>query len=128
MSIASALIEILLAVPPALRVTAPLSPPPVKPAPAITSLISPAGGVRGLCHLNGKLVGTTLGTIGTGTWQGTAIANTYLGTGINANKIANGSVTSTEFQYINSLSSNAQTQLDSKPNKSFVTAIAVALG
>ena len=76
----------------------------------------------------GQTTITTLGTIGTGTWQGTAIANAYLGTGINANKIANGSVTSTEFQYINTLSSNAQTQLDSKPNKSFVTAIAVALG
>ncbi len=33
---------------------------------------------------------------------------------IDATKIANGSVTSTEFQYINSLSSNAQTQLDAK--------------
>ena len=51
MFIAFALTEILLAVPTASRVTAPLSPPPVKPSPAITSLISPAGGVRGLCHL-----------------------------------------------------------------------------
>src|SRR6056300_1073035 len=33
---------------------------------------------------------------------------------INATKIADGSVTSTEFQFINSLSSNAQTQLDAK--------------
>ena len=33
---------------------------------------------------------------------------------IDATKIADGSVTSTEFQYINSLSSNAQTQLDAK--------------
>ena len=33
---------------------------------------------------------------------------------IDATKIADGSVTSTEFQYINSLTSNAQTQLDSK--------------
>ena len=33
---------------------------------------------------------------------------------IDATKIANGSVTSTEFQYINTLSSNAQTQLDAK--------------
>ena len=71
---------------------------------------------------------TALGTITTGTWQGTAVANGYLGTGINANKLANGSVTNTEFKYINSLSSNAQTQLDSKPAKSFVTAMAIALG
>ena len=34
--------------------------------------------------------------------------------GIDATKIADGTVTSTEFQYINSLSSNAQTQLDAK--------------
>ena len=33
---------------------------------------------------------------------------------INAEKIADGSVTNTEFQYINSLSSNAQTQIDAK--------------
>ena len=33
---------------------------------------------------------------------------------IDATKIADGSVTSTEFQYINTLSSNAQTQLDGK--------------
>lgn len=37
-----------------------------------------------------------------------------LATGIDATKIADGSVTSTEFQYINTLTSNAQTQLDSK--------------
>lgn len=37
-----------------------------------------------------------------------------IGSGIDAASIANGSVSNTEFQYINSLSSNAQTQLDSK--------------
>ena len=39
---------------------------------------------------------------------------TTLASGIDATKIADGTVTSTEFQYINSLSSNAQTQLDAK--------------
>ena len=34
--------------------------------------------------------------------------------GIDATKIADGTVTSAEFQYINTLSSNAQTQLDAK--------------
>lgn len=43
-----------------------------------------------------------------------SIGDTQLGTGINANKIADGTVSSVEFQYINSLSSNAQTQLDGK--------------
>ena len=40
--------------------------------------------------------------------------NTSLPTGISATNIANGTVTDTEFQYINTLSSNAQTQLDAK--------------
>ena len=45
--------------------------------------------------------------------------------GIDATKIADGSVTSTEFQYINTLSSNAQTQLDNKQSlDSDLTAIA----
>ena len=39
---------------------------------------------------------------------------TTLSSGIDATKIADGTVTSTEFQYINSLSSNAQTQIDAK--------------
>ena len=41
-------------------------------------------------------------------------ANIKAAAGIDATKIADGSVTSTEFQYINTLSSNAQTQLDAK--------------
>lgn len=40
------------------------------------------------------------------------------GAGIEATKIADGSVDNTEFQYINSLSSNAQDQLDAKQNTS----------
>lgn len=40
---------------------------------------------------------------------------------IDATKIADGSVTSTEFQYINTLSSNAQTQLDAKQERSALT-------
>lgn len=46
-----------------------------------------------------------------------------LPTGIDATKIADGSVTSTEFQYINTLSSNAQTQIDGKAanTEAFVT-------
>jgi len=43
-----------------------------------------------------------------------ANANIKASAAIDATKIADGSVTSTEFQYINSLSSNAQTQIDSK--------------
>ena len=39
---------------------------------------------------------------------------------IDATKIANGTVTSAEFQYINTLSSNAQTQLDAKAATTYV--------
>jgi len=41
-------------------------------------------------------------------------ANIKAAAAIDATKIADGSVTSAEFQYINTLSSNAQTQIDSK--------------
>jgi len=41
-----------------------------------------------------------------------ALLSADLAGSIDATKIANGSVTSTEFQYINTLSSNAQTQID----------------
>jgi len=42
----------------------------------------------------------------------------FLGSGVNATKIANGSVSNTEFQYIGTLSSNAQDQLDAKVDDS----------
>ena len=78
---------------------------------------------------------TTLGTVTTGTWQGTAVANAYLGTGINATKLADGTVTNTELQYINSLGSNAQTQItavetiaNAAASKGFAIAMGVALG
>ena len=45
------------------------------------------------------------------------VSNSQLGTGIDATKVADGSVTNAEFQFINTLSSNAQTQLDAKVAK-----------
>lgn len=45
---------------------------------------------------------------------GADIAASDLPTGIDATKIADGSVTSTEFQYINTVTSNVQTQIDGK--------------
>jgi len=42
------------------------------------------------------------------------IAENQLGSGINAEKIGNGDVNNTELSYINSLSSNAQTQINTK--------------
>ena len=96
------------------------------------------GGTTGTVTLNveaSQTQITALGTIGTGTWQGTAIANAYIGTGINATKLADGSVTNTELQYINSLTSNAQTQItavetiaNNAASKGFSIAMGVALG
>ena len=48
----------------------------------------------------------------------TTLAPASLATGIDATKLADGSVTSTELQYINTLSSNAQTQITSKGDAS----------
>lgn len=51
---------------------------------------------------------------------GTIVSGDLAGS-IDATKIADGTVTSTEFQYINTLSSNAQTQLNAKIPKSLLT-------
>jgi len=66
------------------------------------------------------------GAVTAGSWTGTAIANAYIGTGIDAAKLADGSVSDTEFKYINSLTSNAQTQLDGKQDT--ITTLAVDKG
>jgi len=42
------------------------------------------------------------------------ISNAQVATGVDAAKIADGTVSNTEFQYINSLSSNAQTQISAR--------------
>ena len=65
-------------------------------------------------------------------WKKVVDASVDASAAIDATKIADGSVTSTEFQYINSLSSNAQTQIDSKGatagSSSIVTVGAVTAG
>ena len=76
---------------------------------------------------SGDITSVTAGTGLTG--GGTSGAVTLaLDTGINATYLADGSVTNTELQYINSLTSNAQTQIDSKAGNATVTAMAIALG
>ena len=50
--------------------------------------------------------------------KASGITSAMLAGSIDATKIADGSVTSTEFQYINSLTSNVQDQLDAKVAKS----------
>jgi hypothetical protein len=61
--------------------------------------------------------GTNIKTINSTSLLGGGNISVAPATGIDATAIADGSVTSTEFQYINSLTSNAQTQIDSKTNK-----------
>ena len=53
--------------------------------------------------------GTAMDVPATGKWP-----NANIATGIDAVKLADGTVTNTELQYINSLTSNAQTQLTAK--------------
>lgn len=61
--------------------------------------------------------GTNIKTINSTSLLGSGNISVAPASGIDATAIADGSVTSTEFQYINSLTSNAQTQIDSKTNK-----------
>ena len=49
-------------------------------------------------------------------------------TALDATSIADGSISNTEFQYLNGVSSNIQTQIDSKASTAFAIAQAVALG
>lgn len=53
------------------------------------------------------------------TWtiDNSAVTNAKVATGIDAVKIANGSVDNTEFQYLNGVTSAIQTQIDTKTNK-----------
>ena len=56
----------------------------------------------------------TMANTGAVTIASTAVENSMVATGIDAAKLADGTVSNAEFQYINSLSSNAQTQTDAK--------------
>jgi hypothetical protein len=56
----------------------------------------------------------TMANTGAVTIASTAVENSMVATGIDAAKLADGSVSNTELQYINSLSSNAQTQISAK--------------
>ena len=83
---------------------------------------------------SGDITSVTAGTGLTGGGISGAV-ELALDTGINATYLANGSVTNTELQYINTLSSNAQTQItnvkttaDAAASKAFAIAQAVALG
>lgn len=46
----------------------------------------------------------------------TTVTNSKLATGIDATKLADGTITNTELQYINSVTSNVQTQINAKQN------------
>ena len=66
--------------------------------------------------------GTLIATGDTG-----SVSNGMLGTGIDAAKLADGSISNTEFQYLNGVSSAIQTQIDAKATNGFAVAMAIAL-
>jgi len=75
-------------------------------------LIGDGAGVTAAA-LSGDVTMTNAGVVSIGT--GVVVdADVNASAAIDATKIADGTVTSTEFQYINTLSSNAQTQIDAK--------------
>jgi hypothetical protein len=55
------------------------------------------------------------------------IGDSQLITGIDAAKISSGSVSNTEFDYLDGVTSSVQTQLDNKATKGFAIAMAIAL-
>ena len=61
------------------------------------------------------------GTIVAGDLANLAVTDAKLATGIDAVKLADGTVTNAELQYINSLTSNAQTQINAKGDASLGT-------
>lgn len=73
----------------------------------------------GLDSVDGGAGGALTLSLNAATQASLALADSALQSipsGIDATKIADGSVTNTEFQYINTLTSNAQTQLNAKVN------------
>ena len=75
----------------------------------------------------GETLKITGGTNITSTLSGDTIT-LAISSGIDATNIADGSISNTEFQYLNGVSSNIQTQLDAKASTAFAIAQAVALG
>jgi len=83
------------------------------------SALTDPGADRLMFWDDGEALGSNVGWLTLGT--GLSISTTTLGlSGIDATDIADGTVTSTEFQYINTLSSNAQDQLDARALESIV--------
>ena len=80
---------------------------------ATTQILIGDGAGVAAASLSGDVTMTNAGVVSIGT--GVVVdADVNASAAIDATKIANGTVTSTEFQYINTLSSNAQTQIDAK--------------
>lgn len=71
------------------------------------------GGGGGITALTGDVTASGTGSVAA-TIAALAVTNAKVATGIDAVKIADGSITNTEFQYLNGVTSAIQTQLDAK--------------
>ena len=63
---------------------------------------------------SGAISATSISATLTGAYTGDPLANAYIASGLDAVKIGDGSISNTEFQHLNSISSNIQTQLNAK--------------
>jgi hypothetical protein len=77
----------------------------------ITAAANGSGGGGGITALTGDVTASGTGSV-PATIANSAVTNAKVATGIDAAKLADGSVSNTEFQYLNGVTSNIQTQIN----------------
>ena len=83
-----------------------------------------SGDSSGNVTIGGALTGTTIDASNNTISN---VGNSQLISGIDAAKISSGSVSNTEFDYLDGVTSSIQTQMDIRATKGFAVAMAIAL-